>query len=144
VVGTALDDADGSGFHTVRDFTPLDLIPGAQGGFHVWINYSLEGVAGPVYVEREARREADGELILRALRQKIEVPEEAMEDWWDNPYSAPAFMCPTPIGLSVIDEPIVVTVRILDMDEQVLAEESLIVVPHCNLQSEFCQSICSG
>ncbi len=141
-VGTS--DASGAGFVAIPDFTEVDLVPGAQGGFHVWVNVSLQGVAGPVTVEREARREADGELVLRALEQRIEVPQDAMEDWWESPHAAPAFMCPTPIGLSVIGEPIRIDVKIRGVDDEVLAEESMVVIPRCNLQPEFCQSICSG
>jgi hypothetical protein len=141
-VGTA--QADGVGFLAIPDFTEVDLVPGAQGGFHVWVNVSLHGVAGPITIEREARREADGELVLRALAQRIDVPEDAMVDWWDNPNAAPAFMCPTPIGLSVIGEPIRINVTIRGTDDEVLAEESMVVIPRCNLQPEFCQSICSG
>lgn len=136
--------ASGEGFLDLEDYTPVDLVPGAQGGFHVWINVSVHGIEGDLVVEREARRVSDDRLVLRATPQALLVPGDAMDDWWQAPFAAPAFMCPTPIGISVIDEAIEVTVRLKDENDEVLAEDSVIVVPTCNLQADFCQSICSG
>jgi hypothetical protein len=141
-VGTS--DENGAGFIEIPDGTDVDLAPGAQGGFHVWINVSLHKISGRVIVERTARRVIDDELVLRATPQSLDVPEDAMRDWWQNPSAAPAFMCPTPIGLNVIGEEIEITVRLEDPDGEILTEDSVIVVPRCNVQAEFCQEICSG
>jgi hypothetical protein len=142
VVGTA--GFDGLGFVEVTDGQDAELVPGSQGGFHVWVNLRVHKAMGTLIVEREARRVRDGRLVLRAVPRNFEVPEEAMLDWWSAEEAAPGFMCPSPLGVNIIGEEIEFTVRLLDQDEHLLAEDSMIVVPFCNTQPEFCQEICSG
>ncbi len=141
--GAALD---GQGFVELEDGADAELVPGAQGGFHVWINVRVHGVAGPLYLEREARRASDGALVLAGSRRALEVPPDAMDDWWENPTAAPSFMCPSPIGIRVFDEELLFTVRLLDDSDRVVAEDQLIVVPRCPTgeHADFCASICSG
>src|SRR5215208_2424513 len=105
-------DEYGDGFIELPDYSDVDLVPGAQGGFHVWVNVRVHGIEGPVVIEREARRVNDGALVLRGVEQPLDVPTDAMEDWWESPTGTPAFMCPTPIGLSILDEPIRITIRL--------------------------------
>jgi hypothetical protein len=138
--------ADGSGFVPVADGTEVELIPGAQGGFHVWLNVSVHGFAGIVLFERRARRASDDVLVFRGLRQLIEVPDQAMDGWWDNPYATPAFMCPSPIGIKVYDEELVFEIELTDEDGEVLATDRLRLIPRCpeGEQAEFCRQICAG
>jgi hypothetical protein len=138
--------ADGSGFIEVVDGDQVELIPGAQGGFHVWINVRVHGAAGIFYVERDARRVADDALVLRGIGQPVEVPAEAMEDWWESPTAGPAFMCPTPIGIQVFDQEIEYTVRLVDESEAVIAEDHIVLTPRCPAgdQYDFCLEICAG
>jgi len=136
---------DGTGFVDHADGDTVDLVPGAQGGFHVWINVRVENTDGRLYVEREARRVADDVLVLRSPQQVMEVPEDAMSDWWESPTASPAFMCPTPIGVKVWGEQIKYTVRLTDEAGNVKAEDSLVLVPQCPAdQMDFCLEICSG
>ena len=144
VVGSS--QADGNGFVPVANGTDVELVPGSQGGFHVWINVSVHGTAGDLYISHEARRVSDEALILRGTRQAFSVPPDAMDDWWDKPTASPAFMCPSPLGIKVFDDDILYTVRITDADDQLLATDEVILVPHCPVgdQNDFCVEICSG
>lgn len=137
---------DGTGFITVADGTEVELVPGAQGGFHVWLNLSVRGVQGALFVERTARRVEDDALILRAPAQRFDVPAAAMIDWWQPEAAAPAFMCPSPIGLAVFDREIYYDVSLTDADGEVVATDTLILLPRCpeGDQREFCLRICSG
>jgi len=137
---------DGTGFIDVVDGDEVELVPGAQGGFHVWINVRVHGAAGALYVERDARRVSDGALVLRGLPQPVDVPTQAMDDWWESPSAGPAFMCPSPLGIQVFDEEIEYTVRLVDDAEQVLAEDHIVLLPRCPAgdQHDFCLEICSG
>jgi hypothetical protein len=144
LVGSAA--ADGSGFVPVDDGADVELIPGAQGGFHVWLNVSVHGLSGRVLFERRARRASDGVLVFRGLRQLLDIPEDAMDTWWDNPHATPAFMCPSPIGIKVYDEALVFEAELTSEDGEVLATDQLILVPRCpdGEQAEFCRQICAG
>jgi hypothetical protein len=146
--GTAGDN--GIGYAATEDGTDVSLVPGAQSGFHVWLNVRVHGIAGELMIERAARRQRDGVLVFRGLPQRLEVPDTALDDWWESPAASPAFMCPSPIGIQVFDEALVFEVRLLDPEAAEggapLAEDTLVLIPHCPLdeQAEFCVSICSG
>lgn len=142
LVGGAL--SDGTGFVELVDGADAELVPGAQGGFHIWINVRVQGVAGPLYLEREARRMSDGALVLAGSRQALEVPEDAMADWWESPAAAPSFMCPAPVGIQVFDNELLFSVTLSDRDGAVLAQDELILVPRCPVDNDFCASICDG
>ena len=143
-VGGATDD--GTGFVELDDGADAVLVPGAQGGFHVWINLRVHGVTGRLFVVREARRKSDGALVLAGSRQLLEVPGDAMGDWWENPAAAPSFMCPAPVGLRVFDEELVFRATLTDEDGRVMAEDDLVLVPRCpqDEHAEFCATICAG
>ena len=143
-IGT-VTGVDGSGFAAVADGTELTLTPGAQGGFHIWVNVRVSGLVGEHYLEWDARRVADDVLVSRAIPQYLDVSETAMEDWWENPIGMPSFMCPTPLGVKVFDEELYFDVRVVDEDEQTVAEDTLLVVARCpdGMQADFCREICS-
>jgi hypothetical protein len=142
--GTA--DLAGNGFVPIADDSDATLIPGAQSGFHVWLNVRVHGVAGELRIERAARRQRDGALVFRGLAQRFDVPEAALDGWWESPMASPAFMCPSPIGIQVFDETLVFEVRLLDLSDAIVAEDTLILVPRCPTteQEAFCRSICAG
>lgn len=144
VMGSAM--YSGESFVAVDDGAEVELIPGAQGGFHVWINVRIRGAQGNLYLQRDARRVRDGELVSRGLPYLIEVPAEALEHAWESPYAAPAFMCPAPLGLNIIDEELVFTATLSNAEDQVLATDELVLIPRCPSgdQEEFCRRICAG
>src|SRR5688572_3267954 len=77
-------NTDGTGFIDVTEGQDAELVAGAQGGFHVWVNVRVQGAAGALGLVREARRADDGELVLLGLEQPLEVPDEAMTGWWES------------------------------------------------------------
>jgi hypothetical protein len=139
---------DGSGWYALSGDQPL--VPGAQGGFHVWLKWRVEGMAPQkVHVERKVHRTSDNAIILTTM-QAIDTGSPEADGWWTLPDAQPSFMCPTPIGISVEDQQVKfdLTLR-ADHDGEPadeLGNTSAIATPHCpsDAQLEFCQSICNG
>lgn len=136
--------SDGSGF------LPLDgdqtLVAGAQGGFHVWLKYRVAGMApAKIHVHRESHRVSDHALVLLTDGTQ-EVGAAAGDGWWELPAALPSFMCPTPLGVNVIDEPILFDVTLTTSDGAPLANSSAEATVRCPAgdQSAFCRRICSG
>ena len=139
---------DGSGFLPLQGDQPL--VPGAQGGFHVWVKWKIEGMSPQkVHIERTVERVGDQARIL-TTSQAQEVGEPDGEGWWMMPNAQPSFMCPTPIGISVEDQTMTFHL-VLKSDNNgepgiELGRTSATATPHCPTdgQMEFCQSICNG
>jgi hypothetical protein len=131
----------GGAFRAVEEGAEVELVEGAQGGFHVWVKYRVtDAPIGSVQILRTARRAADGRLVLR-LTGTAEVDSAA----WETPQPVPMFMCPSPIGLSVIDQPITLEVDASDDAGHPIAGGTLTVVPRCpDLHRDFCNAICTG
>lgn len=134
------------GFMQVSDGADVQLASGAQGGYHVWTAPRFRGAMGTLYLDREARRVSDGTLMLRASRLVIDVPEDAMDDWWREQQAIPSFMCPAPVGLQAFDVEVEFTFTLRNEDEELLAEDSLVVIPRCETgdNGDFCRNVCSG
>ena len=97
------------------------------------------------HVHRESRRVSDDALVLLADgTQDVGTPGD--DGWWELPTALPSFMCPTPIGINVIDERIVFQVTLTTMDGPPLAKSSAEATVHCpdGAQAAFCAKICSG
>ena len=135
---------DGSGFVALGG--DATLVPGAQGGFHIWLKYRVEGMAPEkVKVHRESHRVSDDALVLLADgTQEVGAPDG--DGWWTLPQATPSFMCPTPIGISVVDERIVFDVTLTTEDGAPVAKQSAEATVHCPSgdQNAFCLKICSG
>jgi hypothetical protein len=149
VLGSA--SADHRQFVAIDDGDDVPLIPGSQGGFHVWTGLRVRGATGTLHLERQARRVSDDELVLLATTVELHVPDEPKGDWWERPdgtsdNALPSFMCPTPIGIRIRDEPLHLAAQILTEDDELLAEDELVFVPRCpdGDQADFCFDICSG
>ena len=151
VLGGASGD-DGT-FVAVEDGDDLPLVGGAQGGFHVWTGVRVRGASGRLRLDRLARRASDGQLVLRASTVVVEVPALESDAWWELPdggevHALTSFMCPTPIGIRVMDEELVLSAELRDADEQLLGEDTVRFVPRCPEddpgEAEFCVEICSG
>ncbi|HEX9104108.1 MAG TPA: hypothetical protein VF997_17975, partial [Polyangia bacterium] len=137
-----LSDVDGAPYADGQDVT---LVAGAQGGFHVWMQYAVHGLpAGTFTLERTAHRVSDGAVVL-VYRGDVDVGAPAADGWWTAPAAIPMFMCPSPIGISVIDVPIEFTLRLLDAHDAELARAAITLVPRCPAgQLDFCTRICTG
>jgi hypothetical protein len=141
-LGTAA--TDGSGFEALGG--DATLVPGAQGGFHIWLKYRISGMAPEtVKVHRESRRVSDDALVLLA-DGSVDVGAPDEDGWWQLPAAQPSFMCPTPIGIGVIDERMVFEVTITTEAGAPLAKSSAEATVHCpdGDQAAFCAKICAG
>ena len=144
VIGSS--ELSGVGFVSVDDGADVELVSGAQGGFHIWTTLRVRDAAGPLFLHREARLVSDGTLILKAQRLYVEVPEEAMDNWWEREDAAPSFMCPSPVGVKIFDTEIALTATLTDEDGEILAEDHKILIPRCPTGDlhDWCLNICSG
>ncbi len=139
--GTALD---GSGFLPLTG--DQALVPGSQGGFHVWLKFRLRGVAASkIGVRRTARRSSDDRLLLQS-EGTVEVGEPDGEGVWQIPTPFATFLCPSPLGVDIIDTPVRFRVVITHEDGTPIDEAESEATPRCptDAQAQFCQSICSG
>lgn len=141
-LGTSAED--GTGFLPLSGDQPL--VPGSQGGFHVWLKYRISGMAeGKVRIKRTARRVSDHRLLLTTDGVQ-EVGQMGEEGYWELPAPIPSFMCPSPLGVVVQDQPAVFNVVITDEQGRVLVEDTAEATPRCpeGDQADFCRRICNG
>ena len=131
------------------DDQQVQLVPGAQGGFHVWVLYRTQGLTGRVQVFRIAERlPPDGSPRQRVLTTSgfLTIPTDS----WQTPDPIPSFMCPTPIGVSVLSAPIEISVRITAADDAnaTLAQAKVRLQEQCPPDADpthaFCLRICQG
>jgi hypothetical protein len=141
-LGTAA--SDGTGFLELGG--DATLVPGAQGGFHIWIKYRIAGMAPEtIKVHRESRRVSDNALVL-LTDGSVDVGDAGSDGWWELPTAQPSFMCPTPIGINVIDQRIEFDVTMTTEAGAPLAKATAEATVHCpdGDQAAFCANICSG
>jgi hypothetical protein len=134
--------ADGS-FAPLTEGQDTTLVEGAQGGFHVWMKFRAHDVpAGDATLYRTAHRLSDEKLVLRTQgAQTMGAPDA--DGYWELPAALPMFMCPSPIGISVIDVPITFEIAVEGAGGRASGEVTL--VPRCPAENaDFCQRICTG
>lgn len=115
----------------------VTLVAGAQGGFHVWLRYAYDGApVADATLTRTAHRVSDDALVLRST---AETTVDALSD------PLPMFMCPSPVGIGVIDTPITYSLELTDGRGADLASGTITLVPRCPAdEAAFCQQICTG
>ena len=133
----------------LTDSQQVELVPGAQGGFHVWVMYRIQDLTGRVQVFRTADRvPQDGSPSQRVLTTSGFITIPPGTTWQSDPI--PSFMCPTPIGVSVLSAPIQLSVRITAADDAsvTLAEKTVKIQEQCppatDTTHDFCLRICQG
>lgn len=142
--------SDGSpGFITLTDGQDVTLSPGAQGGFHIFLNIRVDAVdvpgSGALYVDRKARRESTDELVSQT-RHRASMARSS-DGYYDTAMSFRLFLCPTPIGIPVRDEMLVIRIGVLEDedDTEPKAEGTIRLRPRCpSDQGDFCARICAG
>ena len=128
--------ANDGGTAPLVDGQDVTLVAGAQGGFHVWLRYAYDGPAAAATLTRTAHRLSDDALVLRS---SADVTVGPLSD------PLPMFMCPSPIGISVVDTPIAYTLDLTDGSDAPLASGTITLVPRCpEDEATFCQQICTG
>ncbi|MDB4969539.1 MAG: hypothetical protein JWN44_5228 [Myxococcales bacterium] len=129
------------------DGQDAELVAGAQGGFHVWMQLALKDVpaGATINLERTAHRLSDDAVVLRFDSSAV-VGELDPDGWFRSPTPFPMFMCPTPIGISVVDTPVVFQVRVSDESGATdLARAAVTLVPRCpESRRDLCARICTG
>lgn len=118
--------------------------PGSQGGFHVNVFYKLpEGGVGEVTFEHRVVRASDDKLVSTGSRQwdlgLFRVSS------WESPAPVNVFMCPTPVGVDVIDRELLFTVKAKDAMGRVLAAGTARATFRCGPNAgTYCTNICKG
>jgi len=137
-----LGDVTGAPLTDGQDVT---LVAGAQGGFHVWLTWRATDMgADELVLERTAHRVSDGQLVLRSSTS-LWPDAPGADGWVAAPMPLPMFMCPSPVGLSVIDVPIRFELSFSAVSGTPLVNQSVTLVPHCPVEArDFCQRICNG
>jgi hypothetical protein len=81
--------------------------------------------------------------VLRASNTYDITPAE--DGTWESDKPTPMFMCPTPIGVRVEDEPIQYDVTFSGDDGSAVAHGTITLVPRCPDENRaFCEKICRG
>lgn len=145
-------EESGASFTEIADGQDLELVPGAQGGFHIFLNVRIDASkmrpgVDTVVLDRQARRKATGELVSTAKRRApLILSSDGGFVQGDRAFTM--FLCPTPIGVPIRDQLLILWVRALadEADDRPLAEGTLQLRPRCpaGAQAEFCARICSG
>ncbi len=139
--GTAVD---GSGFVPLTG--DQELVSGSQGGFHVWLKFRIRGMQPePVTVRRTARRISDNRLLLQA-EGPFEVGAANDAGTWELPSPIPTFLCPSPLGVDIIGQPVRFRVELAGPSGAMIDVAESNATPRCptDNQAPFCQQICSG
>lgn len=155
VVGTAT--ADAATFVPVDSGSDLGLLPGTQGGFHIFIRVRLGSAhvdkLGTEWVlRREARRVDTGAMVSQAEQRitprgnGLRMVPTGEPGLLETDKSMLLFLCPTPEGVAVAD-------RLLRVEISASAEGTtsgpqgdLLFRPRCldSEQRSYCEEICSG
>jgi hypothetical protein len=121
----------------------VEATPGAQGGFHIPVMYRVNGkaVAGVLF-EHRIERTRDAALVSKGTRTFDVTPVSAQESW-TTPGAVIIFICPTPVGVSVVGEALTFEVT-ATKDGELLGKATASAVFRCAPGDSFCESICKG
>ena len=134
-------EAPDGGFVTLPP--EVQATAGSQGGFHVAVVYRVTGEALPgVRFEHRVTRTRDATLVSKGNRTVDVVPVAAGESW-TTPGAVRVFLCPTPVGVSVVGEELTFEVT-ATKDGALLGQSSARSVFRCPPGDSFCDSICRG
>lgn len=131
------EGADG-GFVTLTG--QVEGAPGSQGGYHVPLRYQVSGAAAPgVVFQHRVTRAVDGALVSKGERTWDVGPASP----WTSERPTIVFLCPTPVGVNVVAEPLVFVVT-ATRDGQLLGAARATATFGCPPGDAFCERICSG
>jgi hypothetical protein len=126
----------------LTDGQDMTLVAGAQGGFHVWLAYRFKNAPQTeLTLERDATRVSDGTVVLRFRGDAL---VDATGDGWLAPAGpVPMFMCPPPLGVTVVGERIEYQLAVSDLEGNQLGAASVTLVPRCPPDDATCPRICA-
>ena len=118
-------------------------VPGAQGGYHVPVMYKVNGVTERmVTFEHRVTRMSDGVLVSKGHRSLNIEPAAGSPSWMtDGPVII--FICPTPVGVGVVDQWLHFEITAVKAGE-VLGRTAGDAQFGCPAGDSFCASICAG
>lgn len=117
--------------------------PGAQGGYHLAVLYQVTGQAlERVVFAHRVTRVRDDVLVSKGTRT-LDVTPVAAGASWITPGPVIIFICPTPVGVNVVDEELNFEVTAAK-GGVVLGRAAARSVFRCAATDSFCASICSG
>ena len=135
------EEPDGGGFIAMP--SESFATPGAQGGFHVPVMYRVTGPSLPgVVFEHRVTRSRDGRLVSKGTRT-LDVGPVAAGASWTTPGAVIIFLCPTPVGVSVVGEDLSFEVT-ATKGGALLGKAGASTVFRCPAGNAFCDSICRG
>lgn len=140
-----LGGGDATGAFTAFTAFPAEVqaTPGAQGGFHVGVRYKITGKALPtVRFEHRVTRVRDDVLVSKGARV-LDVDPVAAGESWTSQETIIIFICPTPVGVNVLNEELRFEVTALK-NGAVLNQTSANATFRCAAGDGFCASICAG
>lgn len=118
----------------------VEAQPGSQGGYHVPLMYRVTGHAmAGVTFEHRVTRAGDGRLVSKGSRSWDVEPGSS----WTTSRPTIVFLCPTPIGVSIVAEPLSFQVTALK-DGLLLGTAAAAGTFGCPPGDAFCETICSG
>jgi hypothetical protein len=140
VLGTPVSDSDLS-FQVLP--AALELHGGAQGGYHVPLLYQVDGQTEPgATFEHRVTRVRDGVLVSKGSRVYDVAPDGTGS--WRTDAAVVIFLCPTPVGVDVVDEALSFEVTLTRTPDVVLARTTAQAVVHCPAGAFSCPLICKG
>ena len=89
------------------------------------------------------RRASDDRLVLTSMRQTMLGPP-ASTGYWELPTAIPSFLCPSPVGVQVRDEPMHYLLDVSTIDGTHVGSGTADFTPHCPTGDTHCMAICSG
>lgn len=149
-----LDPSDplGMRYLPLSDDLQVQLAGGAQGGFHIWTLYRIGGnrsdqrIRVRRYIDRLGSDGSRKRVLTADGTERIPA-----ESPWQSPAPIPSFVCPTPLGVNVLDAPLELKLRLEDNSSGELLGEAQVrlraVCPPAmagDTQNAFCMMICVG
>jgi hypothetical protein len=121
--------------------TAIELHQGAQGGFHAPVLFRVNGqVESAAIFTHRLTRTSDGVLVSKGTRA-FDVTGGA----WATPSAVPLFLCPTPVGVNIVDQQLTFELTVSRASGVVLGRAKATAVVHCPASAQsFCASICKG
>lgn len=118
----------------------LTLHRGPQGGNHAYAKYQVSGgqVAPGATFEHRVRRAKDGVLVSKG--QRIFDVTAGDGGVWTSDGAATMFLCPTPVGVSIVREPLDFEVIVKSGDGKFLGRATV----QSTLTCDMCEADCGG